>query len=744
MNRCFRHWAAPLFLAGLLLPAACGGGAEQPEDSLDAGNSDSATARDSSADDDASADAGADATLTDDASTEEDASTGDASTEEDASTGDASTEEDASTGDASTGDGSAEEDASTGDASTGDASTEEDASTGDGSTGDGSIGDASMDGSPDGGSEPPLDIEPDPFGFEPQADVGTNVYAFSGPVIINGVDGAVAVSVEGGEYSIDAGPFTDADGTIASGQSIEVRQVTALEASTTMTTSLTVGSATETFETTTRATLSNSPPARVLFAPDEPFNGLLPEAAITNGMQLHVLCAADLNGDGHVDVIAAFDTLGIVWLENDGAPEPSFAVHEVVAPPSSSGDEVALGDLDGDGDLDLVVERASLGVVWLENGGGADPSFTEHPVLAPTPSTGSINTRLTRQFLHLLDIDGDLDLDLQFVEQNSLAGEPRRLYWLENDGAADPSFALVDLYETPSMVRGVAPGDVTGDGRPDFVMQDLDDGMTLLTNDGAADPTFSQRDLFPDAIDYRAAAVGDWDQDGDNDLVVSDYDANRLLFFENDGAPEPAFAATATSAAPQVSRLALVDVDGDGDLDVLTDNFLNVRAAGQLDRLEWYQNTGSFGDRSIVLQTNRRSEDYGWFDVVAADLDGDGVPELLTNRGDDTLDGPFYPPLGWYDLTDVAYEVAEGSSSAEPLADHITDTDDNVLTYSILGGPDAAHFSIDAAAGTLGFEAPPVDAPADFDGDNVYRVWIGANDGYLTTHFLFSISVTGS
>lgn len=58
-------------------------------------------------------------------------------------------------------------------------------------------------------------------------------------------------------------------------------------------------------------------------------------------------------------------------------------------------------------------------------------------------------------------------------------------------------FALVDLYKTPSILRGVAPGDVTGDGRPDFVLQDLDNGMTLLTNDGAPDPTFSLRDPGP-------------------------------------------------------------------------------------------------------------------------------------------------------------------------------------------------------------------------------------------------------
>lgn len=69
------------------------------------------------------------------------------------------------------------------------------------------------------------DTLPDVFSFADQVDVAPGAVVDSGTVVISGVEVAVAVSIIGGEYSIDGAPFTSADGMIVTGQSLELRVV---------------------------------------------------------------------------------------------------------------------------------------------------------------------------------------------------------------------------------------------------------------------------------------------------------------------------------------------------------------------------------------------------------------------------------------------------------------------------------------------------------------------------------------
>ena len=94
---------------------------------------------------------------------------------------------------------------------------------------------------------------PDAFSFEEQNDAEPNASLISEAIIVSGLNAAVAISVTNGEYSIDGAPFTSAVGTVTNGQSVRVRQTTNAAFSMQNDTVLSIGGASATFSTTTKA-----------------------------------------------------------------------------------------------------------------------------------------------------------------------------------------------------------------------------------------------------------------------------------------------------------------------------------------------------------------------------------------------------------------------------------------------------------------------------------------------------------
>ncbi len=96
-----------------------------------------------------------------------------------------------------------------------------------------------------------LDTVPDAFTFTDQADQALGALITSGPVTITGINTAVPISVTGGVYSIDGGPFTSVAGTVGNGSSVRVRHTSSDVPGTAVDTVLTVGGVTDTFTSTT-------------------------------------------------------------------------------------------------------------------------------------------------------------------------------------------------------------------------------------------------------------------------------------------------------------------------------------------------------------------------------------------------------------------------------------------------------------------------------------------------------------
>ncbi|EYF00535.1 Hypothetical protein CAP_0517 [Chondromyces apiculatus DSM 436] len=186
--------------------------------------------------------------------------------------------------------------------------------------------------------------------------------------------------------------------------------------------------------------------------------------------------------------------------------------------------------------------------------------FSRIDVPLPAPASGS-------QSMAVGDLDGDGVLDLVVTHNPAGPSELRpSVSALLSDGDGD--FTTRSTSFGDRTARRVLLGDVDEDGAEDLVILGRDaDGLGPLTlHLGQGDGSFTHHaDLG--LVSPGGIATGDVDGDGHLDLVVSDADANRLLFFFGEG--DGTFAPAQHHDGLWGHDLALDDLDGDGDLDVL-------------------------------------------------------------------------------------------------------------------------------------------------------------------------------
>ena len=231
--------------------------------------------------------------------------------------------------------------------------------------------------------------------------------------------------------------------------------------------------------------------------PDQTIHGL--------GIDPFSVDLGDLDGDGDLDMALAVrgsDAVQIMINNGDG----TF----VVGTPVPAGDFsafVVIGDLDGDGDLDLAVTNWTEDVVsiFLNNGGADFAARTTYAV-----GDGPIGLALDD-----LDDDGDLDLAVAILGPNDNLGDTAAV--LLNDG--DGAFANPVAYGVGNVPSSVTLTDVDADGDSDLIVTSLyDDTLSVLLNNGDA--------LFAAEVNYSVGngpafvAAGDFDDDDDLDLAV--------------------------------------------------------------------------------------------------------------------------------------------------------------------------------------------------------------------------------
>jgi uncharacterized repeat protein (TIGR01451 family) len=290
------------------------------------------------------------------------------------------------------------------------------------------------------------------------------------------------------------------------------------------------------------------------------------------------IALGDIDGDGDLDAVVAnggasegalntkngaavlCDTNSeTVWLNNGAG---GFTAHPT-APcfGNANSYDVALGDLDGDGDLDAVVANggSESESVWLNNGLGV---FTPHPT---TPLFGADDSRAVA----LGDLDGDGDLDAIVAN----AGSEPETVWLNNGTGsftAHPvaSFACEDSSD-------LALGDLDNDGDLDVVVTNIFplEGTSVWLNDsrGVFTP-HTVTPFFGQGSTSTGVALGDLDNDNDLDAVVSNTNGEPETVWVNDGTGGFTAHASPSFGADNSEDVALGDIDGDGDLDAVVAN----------------------------------------------------------------------------------------------------------------------------------------------------------------------------
>ena len=336
----------------------------------------------------------------------------------------------------------------------------------------------------------------------------------------------------------------------------------------------------------------------------------------------------DVDGDGDLDAFLGISSGGglSIPLEqnrlylNDGSGVFADATAQV-PPLFSHTQSVALGDVDGDGDLDALIGNSNaasaLGAtdrLYLNNGTGA---FADAPyALPPVPP---LTTAIA-----LGDVDGDGDLDAVFGRSGYF---PQADLLLLNGGSGLFADATSQLPAVLGQSTAVALADVDGDADLDALIGDYEGSNRLYRNDGAGVFADATAEIPATLDETRAVAPGDVDGDGDLDALIGVYEGPNRLFL-NDGSGGFSDATGQVPSVPDDTyAIALGDVDGDGDLDVLSGN---VPYPPEQDRLSLNDGAAGFTDASSQLPAI-----LGYTQAVATgDVDGDGdLDALLVNYG---------------------------------------------------------------------------------------------------------------
>jgi hypothetical protein len=293
-----------------------------------------------------------------------------------------------------------------------------------------------------------------------------------------------------------------------------------------------------------------------------------------------VIKTRDLNGDGLVDIIvgATYQTQSRLYLGAGGGRFAEVTTTHLPATALSVGD-LEPGDVDGDGDLDLVLADWGPGNN-MSNDGGRTRLWLNDGAGRFTDETASRMPDIRVRFswdLELVDVDNDYDLDV-LVSCKRCGGS----HLFRNDGAgtfADDPRGLppyTNNYEFEAM-------DLDGDGWLDLVT--LNDGEIVggntfsrrehvFRNDGKGRYRDVTESWWPPAHnvgeDDNMAAFLDYDSDGDADLVIGSLSGpDRLLINDGRGRLTVRLDAFDGEPTPGTLGLALADLDGDGRMDAV-------------------------------------------------------------------------------------------------------------------------------------------------------------------------------
>jgi hypothetical protein len=317
----------------------------------------------------------------------------------------------------------------------------------------------------------------------------------------------------------------------------------------------------------------------------------------------------DLDGDGDLDIVLA---KGRHWplvdfvLMNDGSG--GFSDRHALGDVEDRTYTAALADLDGDGDEDLVVgnDRPDPKLTYVNDGSGhfqrlgtfGDPSWPTRNVT-------------------VADLTGDGRPDIVVANRGGASnGTANHICINDGDGQFSTCTVLSDESATT-----IGSGDFNGDGSIDLVVPHRDGGQSFVYfNDGMGG--FDEAlPLGPTEAATRAVAVGDVNGDGRLDIVVGDDERGGAIAYLNIDGTSFGEALSLGAPAEVAYSIAIADLDGDGDEDVVLGN---VEAPGTV-----LLNQGPGEPHTVIRFGDNRGSVYG---LAIGDVDGDGFLDIVAAR----------------------------------------------------------------------------------------------------------------
>lgn len=336
------------------------------------------------------------------------------------------------------------------------------------------------------------------------------------------------------------------------------------------------------------------------------------------------VAAADFDNDGDFDVVAGSDDRTIVWENtNDGQ---FWIEHEINQGFHSS--TVAVGDLDGDGYMDIVATIVNNGIRYWKNVNG-DFSFSMYYL--PNASHASN--------VEIADMDSDGDMDLI---TNNAEGD-WKLHWHENTDGSGLQYARHPIYTGPDAAITFVVTDLDSDGNQDVVFgyyeYNISDyfgyvhWMKNVDGTGLTWTEFSIDESYPPDV----LAVGDFDRDGFPDVAAGgkgDGSFDRIDGWKNvhgTGMDMEPFVVNADLLEANAISLAAADMDADLDVDLVAMQY----EGGGPYRIVYYQNIDSFGNE----WTQQIVENMSARQTIAVNIDTDNDLDIVAAAHDTGIPG---------------------------------------------------------------------------------------------------------
>lgn len=317
----------------------------------------------------------------------------------------------------------------------------------------------------------------------------------------------------------------------------------------------------------------------------------------------------DLDDDGDNDIVASYQS-SINWYRNNGYGVFSDSI---IIDHASDCECVYLADIDGDNDLDVLASLVPANlIVYYQNDGNGN--FSDRKVISDLVHGPHC--------VYAADLDGDGDND---VLSASVLDD--KIAWYKNNGDGNFSDQII-VSATTDGASTVFAADIDGDNDNDIIAGGAwDYTLSWYENlDGLG--TFGPSHIITNNVaGLQFAYAADLDGDMDNDVYFASFNDNKIAWFENDGSGN--FGAIhLIYYMPKATDVCAQDFDNDGDLDIA--------ATSDEGTLSWFENNGEgeFSDQIVLSTEDCRS-------VYCCDIDGDSENDIISASN-------YHHKLNWY------------------------------------------------------------------------------------------------